>query len=74
MTYAAFHVDDHHTDGVIVAIGDDRDAVQAEAIRRVLTIGATFGEIQIQQRDDLADVAKETAAHLDAFFATAGAA
>ena len=74
MTYAAFHVDDERTDGVIVAIGDDRDAVQAEAIRRVLTIGATFGEIQIQQRDDLADVAEETAAHLDAFFATAGAA
>ena len=69
MTFAAYHVDDYHTDGVILAIGSDRDAAQAQAIRRALTIGATFGEIQVQERNDLADIAERTAEHLDAFFA-----
>jgi hypothetical protein len=67
MTYAAYHVDDMN--GVILAIGANRAKVQAQAIRRVLTLGASWGGIQTQHRPDLADIAAETAASLDAFFA-----
>jgi hypothetical protein len=76
MTYIGYHIDDFGDGagkGTPVAIGDDYDTVQAQTIRRVLSLGITSGSMQVQKKEGLtaADVDKirET---LDAWFAEKG--
>jgi hypothetical protein len=73
MTFAAYHIDDYGRGSVILAIGENESDVRTQAIRRVLSLGVSWGAIQVQQRDELADIAPECAASLDAFFASKGA-
>ena len=68
-TFIAYHFDDDSIDGIPVAIGQNRDEVQACAIRRVLMIGAVNGGISIEQRDELNDIRADVADTIDGFFA-----
>lgn len=67
--FIGYHVDDYREDGVPVSTGTTADEARSSAIRRILSLGVTFGGIAVQSNDTLsASEFAELGAKLDDWF------